>query len=229
PELVDAPKVSAHLRSVAETINDKSYIEVGWPCYSHIPCFIKQFGNKVRVVHLVRHPVTVAASLTTHDFYLPENRNGFNLYGTLTPETRGTIMQGYRSRWETMSRFEKCLFHWAEINLYGLWLRDQYKHTPFLMLKAENLFENPEKVYRDLIAFMGLPVPETMVVDSKRVDKFSKKTRDEIDPGLLKQHPVVIELMEKFSYHDTSLPEEVIRRYKKDNRLNTWLKKLVGR
>lgn len=222
-------QVCNHLETIKETLKNRLYIETGWPCYSHIPFFIEALNNKAKIIHLIRDPVKVAASLTTHDFYNPANSNGFNLYGALSPYIEGTVMQEYQTRWEKMSRFEKCLYHWAEINLYGLWLQETYRKTPFLRIKAEDLFEKPEVMYRQIMKFIGIPWQKDINMESHHIDNYSRRTRERINPELLLQHPEIIRLMNKFSYSESSITGDSVTRYIKENRFKTLMKKLTGR
>jgi len=222
-------QVCDHLETIKETLESRIYIETGWPCYSHIPFFIQALNNKARVIHLIRHPVKVAASLTTHDFYEPANSNGFNVYGALSPYIEGTVLKEYKTRWEEMSRFEKCLYHWAEINLYGLWLQVTYRNIPFLRIKAEKLFENPEGMYRQIMKFIGIPWKKDISKEIHRVDNYARQTREPISPELLLQHPEIIRVMNEFSYSGSSITGESITRYIKENRFKTLMKKITGR
>ncbi len=222
--------IDRHLDSVRTTLDAKSYVETGWPCYSHIPLYIRQFGKQVRIVHLTRHPLQVAASLTTHDFYSEDNDNGFNVYGTLNPFIDGTVLSGYRDRWNSMSRFEKCLYHWAEINLYGFWLRDNYPDTPFLRLKAEDLFADPRTNYRELMDFAHLTGSSTLPQVDQKVDKYSRKTRDRIDPELISRHPDVVSVMDSLSYYANDPTAGVsVHRYRKAGWLKSFFRKISGR
>ena len=222
-------QVCNHLETIKDTLGSRKYIETGWPCYSHIPFFIEALNDRARIIHLIRHPVNVAASLTTHDFYDPANKNGFNIHGALNPYIEGAVLKAYQTRWEKMGRFEKCLYHWAEINLYGIWLQETYRNIPFLRIKAEDLFENPGAMYRQIMKFAGIPWQKDISKESNRIDSYSRQTRERIDPELLLQHPEIISVMNEFSYSGSSISGESMTRYVKESRIKTLMKKLTGR
>jgi hypothetical protein len=65
-----SPAIENHL-TIVWTVTGRGlqYIETGWPVYGALP-FILAYPNRfVKVVHLCRHPVSVAASLATHRVY----------------------------------------------------------------------------------------------------------------------------------------------------------------
>lgn len=225
-EQTESAEVTDHINEISNTLKNKHYIEAGWPCYSHIPYFIKLFGGQVKIVHLVRNPVSVAASLTTHGFYDPDNTNGFNVFGTLSPLTKGVLLEDYKSRWKDMTRFEKCLFHWAEINLYADWLSDRFPALSILKIRAEDLFADPEKTYKQLFHFAGLSWKGGLEEEKKKVDQYSRHTSEDINPALLLNHPEIIKIMEQFSYEGSSVLGQSINRYKKENKLKSIFKKV---
>lgn len=111
--------VRTHLDRVEKAIESRSYIETGWPVYAAIPLFIKRFGpDAVGIVRIVRHPVDVAASFATHGFW-HGRADEFATHGVIDPWAPRVAMPEYAERWKDMSSYEKCLYWWAELHLYG--------------------------------------------------------------------------------------------------------------
>jgi hypothetical protein len=81
----DGGLLADHMDWVAEVTERRIYFETGWPCFPAIPLFRDRFGDRLRLVHLVRHPVPTAASLVTHQYYDPDCKTEVVLTGQLEP------------------------------------------------------------------------------------------------------------------------------------------------
>ncbi|HMT98596.1 MAG TPA: hypothetical protein PKA33_04400 [Amaricoccus sp.] len=94
-------------------------MEVGFPAYALAPLLRAEFGEKLRLVQLVRHPVKVAASLVTHGWYCEGAREDIAQAVAPTPADPGVTLKAYAPRWPAMAPFEKSLFYWYEVHRYG--------------------------------------------------------------------------------------------------------------
>jgi hypothetical protein len=113
--LNEVPEVRRHLQHVAEVLESgRAYVETGWPVFSWVPYFHDKYGDRLKLVHLMRHPVYFACSLATHEYYQPDLKNGgFNRYAELSPADKGIIHKGYAAVWKGLSAHEMCLFSMA--------------------------------------------------------------------------------------------------------------------
>ena len=148
--------IENNLAFVSNTIKDSHYIEVGWLSYGMLPFILSRFIGRVKVVHLYRHPIRVAASLATHNVY---SRGGWSDVVAISPSDYG-VTQGYLEgqKWNSMSQYEKCLFWWTEINLFALDLQRNFESIPWLTLKYEKVFsENGKNELSKLVNFLSLP------------------------------------------------------------------------
>lgn len=205
--LLSSGRIARHLASIKETLETKRYIETGWPGYAVLPFFIGQLEDRVRIVHLVRHPVNAALSMATHKPYgRPDWIKGF----ALTPFDRGIVQKELASAWPTMNSYEQCLFWWTEINLYALELQELYPDIPFFFLRYEDLFGADGEAMKALVAFMGLGyVPTLEAHKAKTVDKFQFKSYP-VDWTLIFKYPKTVALAERFGYDLGEFPTQKI-------------------
>lgn len=187
----------------------KSVLVFGWTIYPFIPLLISAFPSAVRILHLVRHPVAVAASFTNngmYDAYVERRATSMNVH--LDPRVSRTFYPEYRDTWKKLSPFEKNLFRWAEINSYGDELKTLYPDRPFMRRRVEDISKD---VLNDIAIFFGLPersgdrIPNFNSQRNRR--KSLRPIRDAFN--LLSNHVHVIQLAESLGYNCSS---ESVRR-----------------
>ena len=210
------PALQQHVGSINKILTDFHYIETGWPVYGALPYMLSRFKGRVKVVHLYRHPLKVAASLTTHSVYsLGEWSNSMSI----SPSDYG-VVQSYLAgnKWNLMSEFEKCLFWWTEINHFALELREKFTSTPWLSLKFEDVFSDKgDSELKKLSDFLSLPVRKGFL-DSlgEKTDGYSYKTDKILDINRLANYPAAIQVMEQLGYSfNPIIMKEVRERYNK--------------
>lgn len=204
-----------HVAFINDTLENKHYIETGWPVYGALPFILSRLQGRVKVVHLYRHPLRVAASLTTHNVYA---RGEWSKKMSISPSDYG-VVQGHLSgkKWNSMATFEKCLFWWTEINQYALDLQKYYKFTPWFSIRWEDLFiDNRESELGRLLEFLDFPSKEVFLNSlGSKTDKFSIKTTENIDPECLNNYPAALQVMGHFGYtYDHRMAKELHARYK---------------
>jgi len=145
--------VDRHVEAIEQDLESRAYIECGWPCYGPLRYFVKRLSGRVRVVHLVRHPIPTAASMVTHLCY-HSRPDQLTEKGLLTPTDPGVSLPEYGERWAAMSRFEKCLYFWAEITQLGL-RYERELGVPWLRVRSEDMFAGA--ALDDLLDFIGMP------------------------------------------------------------------------
>jgi len=199
-DMLELTPIRDHLRRVERTIEDRAYIETGWPVYAAIPLYIKVFGESVvRVVHIPRHPVHVAASFVTHGFWRGR-ADEFATHGVLDPWAPGVVMTEYASRWPRMTPYEKCLYWWAELQLYGADLKDRYPSLGFHGITFEELFASDGSALRELVDFLELPRRDLGGAVERRIDEHRSRGA-RFNWWEIYDHPKVLAVAESLGYH----------------------------
>ncbi|PAU92850.1 hypothetical protein CK503_14270 [Aliifodinibius salipaludis] len=206
-----------HLEFVDETIQNRHYIEIGWQSIAGISELHERFGKQLKLIHLYRNPVNVAASLVTHNWYTGRVEDRFEK-AELTPFDDSAILSEYRSRWDNLSLFEKSLYYWAEINLRALEIKQRYSSVPFYSLKFENLFEESKEINRitliEMLAFMSLNYDEKMLDRlNTKYDNYHHRSSSRIEWEKIFEHPQALVLAHKLGYRFDG--EIDLSRYKK--------------
>lgn len=225
--------IERHIASIEERLEVGHYIECGWPCYGPLPYFVQRLAGRVRVIHLIRHPIPTAISMMTHLYYL-DRRDRLAKKALLTPTDPGVAMPEYCERWPTMSRFEKCLYFWAEISLLGLRLERQLG-IPWLRVRSEDMFRG--RALKDMLDFLGLPGRDGIdEARRRRIDQFSQGTsinlRSEL--GKIRDHPRIAAVARELGYDPFDFDiEKLCNRYHYPSspsapRAKFWLPNWVG-
>lgn len=199
-----------HIESVLET---KNYIECGWPCYGALRYFADKFSGRIKIVHLTRHPVPTACSMVTHKYYnSPPRDDEIDDKALLTPFDRGVIFPEIGVLWETMSRMEKCLYFWAEINAFGLRLESELE-VPWLRLKMEALFQADG--LDKLLDFLEFSATDRIYgARDERTDSYNVKTKEELRARIIEHHPQFMDVAGKLNYDTRDVDMQALgRRY----------------
>jgi hypothetical protein len=192
------------------------YIETGWPVYGILPLILSRLDGRVRVVHLYRHPLKVAASHTTHKVY---SRGEWSKAVSISPSDYG-VVQSYLegARWDSMSEFEKCVFWCTEVNHFALSLKQSFSNIPWLSIKFEDVFsENGRGELGKLLSFLSLPERQEFFNSAiQKTDKYSLTLDEKLEIHSFQNYPKAVEQMEQFGYHyDTQIDLEIRERYVK--------------
>jgi hypothetical protein len=207
-ELRRLPIVSNHLARIHAIADDSDYVEVGFPAFSAIPLYIDEFGTRLRIVHLVRHPVRVATSMLSHDWYGCVRKDLTKQ--ELHPTDPGVLQRGYAERWRVMNQFEKCLFYWSEVHAYGIEIHTTFPNTPFFRTRFEDLIKEPFNYLRRLVEFVGAPYHGAIAGRVKeRVDSFRSGQRQAVDADGIQTHPLAVALAERFAYKIAISTDEI--------------------
>jgi len=204
-ELRALPEVSEHLDGIHRVLEAKSYVEVGFPCYAMAPLLVREFGDRLRFVHLLRHPVRVAASVVTHGWYQKHRTDTLSRDIEPAPTDPGVVQTGYRDRWDDMSAYEKGLFYWTEVHLYGREVQMTYPTIPFLTVKSEGIVDPPAAL-QQLTRFLGVDYRDELGGGvATRVDRYQQRTSVAIDWTEIARHERTLTLAHEFGYDTDSL------------------------
>jgi hypothetical protein len=221
-ELRRHPTVRRHLDGIHGILKGKSYVEVGFPAFAAAPLLWQEFGERLRLVQLVRHPVRVAASIVTHRWFDPGSRSDIQADIALSPADPGVLLRHYEARWADMSAYEKALFYWAEVHLFGMEVQDRFAAVPFLRVTLESLLMQ-ETSRASLAHFIGLPYrPEWNDAAGRRIDSYRRRTLNEIDSYEIRSLPEIANLAARLGYDvDAVAKWEIQQRYRQ-----SWLSRL---
>ncbi len=211
------PRIEDHFASVSRTLaGGRPYVETGFPAFALYPLLKERFGEALRIVHLVREPVRVAASLTTHGWYVPGRRSDIEESVALTPSDGGFTLTNYAGAWRDMPPFEKCLFFWYEVHRYGLELEETIAPDRFARFRLRDLTTDPGEMSR-LLHFTGLSVRSDLrKMQDKKVDRYSAKSSERIDWKAIGKYPEILALAERFGYSLDELdPRTLASRYQR--------------
>jgi hypothetical protein len=194
--------VSRHLRDIESLLRSRHYIETGWPLYAAMPLFAELFGDQLRVVNLVRHPIPVGLSLLTHRLYRPGPRRDDYARLALLDGRSGNVIDTSCARgWAALSSYEKCLWWWAEIQSYSEELERCLPAGTFLRCRLEDLVGEDRVTRERLVDFTGFPPRDAL--ENWRlnsVDSFRTVTDERLDHTLLGRHPNWLALMRRYGY-----------------------------
>jgi hypothetical protein len=198
-ELLEDPAIASHIAMIRRVLDEgKAYVEAGWPCYPAVPLLVKELGGRVNLVHLVRDPVATALSLATHAVY---DRNDWIAEGAISPHDPGVVQRELAPLWNGMTMYEKCLFWWTEINLYGMDLQREFPDVPFLRVKYEALFAADDvTALRSVVTHCGLPFVDNLAgARTQRVDGY-QQTGVRTDWSLIHRYPRTLALAKELGY-----------------------------
>jgi Sulfotransferase domain len=213
----------SHLADISVGLGARSYVETGWPMIGALPLFDLVFGESaVAVVHLSRDPVTSACSMVTHNYYMRERSDGYASYAILRPDDPGVSDPRWAELWPTMDAFERCLFHWFEVNSYareyttGLGPDRRWVHVRY-----EDIFDpvDSSSLVR-LLEFLGLPARQGFLADiSAPFDLHRATTDGPIEVEKIHRHPQVLDLARELGHDVTDVDVPLLhRRYCADPR-----------
>lgn len=121
--LKNRPAIEKKFAAIETTLSsNQSYFEVGWPVYAWLPYLSSRFTDHFRFMHLVRNPYKVAASLTTHGLFVPNQNSGraFQNKAMLHATDSRIKFKDVAANADAFSPLERNLFHWLELNQFVL-------------------------------------------------------------------------------------------------------------
>jgi len=205
-----ATKMREHLATITEHLKDHSYLECGHVGWSAIPHFVEALKGRVRVVHLVRHPVPTAYSWLSHGAYEPPILPHLSEKVLLSPFDPGARHLSYQDRWESLKPYEKCLYYWLEVNALAMEM-EEAQNSPWLRLRAEDLFGTDG--LDQLLRFLDLPLQKRIHASrGTPEDQFRYLIRSWDDWRLIESHAEVLSLSIKLGYHLEDVDEEALLR-----------------
>ncbi|MBX3441661.1 MAG: hypothetical protein KF774_04580 [Planctomyces sp.] len=196
-----SPEVTGLLADWRRISETAPVVDFGWTMRSLIPWMHSEIGDQLRVIHLHRHPVAVAASFKLIGSYSDYQAPNW----ALTPSHPRALFPQFQSRWGNMGPFEKCLYLWLEANAFARELPDRIPGLQMLDVRSESLFKSPE-VLRRVAQFTGFADwrPDCPLVPSEEKNERAVFCLERRPLGeewkTYQRHPEVIELAEAMGY-----------------------------
>lgn len=200
--LGDIPEVAAHVAGIRETLACRPYIETGWPAYAALPWLHEALDGRMRIVHLVRHPVRNALSMATHRVY---ERDDWVRDAAPTPFDPGCLHPAMQEAWPRLSGYEKCLFWWTTVHRHALELRRARPDIRWHTTSYEALFGPGSEALDALAEFCGLPRdPALAALRGRTTDRYRRRSLPE-DWRRIRAWPETLALCRALGYD----PEDV--------------------
>jgi hypothetical protein len=198
--ILDVPEVAAHLEWVER--RRVPYVETGWPLFTALPLLAVRVPERLRIIHLTRHPVPTALSHLAHNSYAGSARDdAYTRLATLGPSDANVFQPEYTATWAELSAYEKCLFWWTEVNMLGLELPGRLEEIPVLRIQSELMLSGDRAELERLLEFIGLPWREEWLAHAgHKVDRWHHHTDRAIDPLQVHRHPVTLEVARRLGY-----------------------------
>ena len=198
-KLLEKPRIRDHFAQVHDIIQTRSYVEVGFPAFALAPLLREEFGRRLRLVQLTRHPVRTAVSLMTHGWF-DGNRTDIERAILITPEDPGARLAEYKSRWPSLTPFERGLYFWYQVHAFGLEQEAVSEAGTFARFRFEDMVSDTAS-QKSFCAFMGVPYKAAWKdVVTERVDRFHLRTSTRFDVRTFRKHPDIVELARVLGY-----------------------------
>jgi hypothetical protein len=131
------------------------YIESNWYIYAFLDALRPVFGERTKVLHVVRDPRTYVPSMLNYGTYqgLKAVATRFLPYWYIRPEQ---VVENPPKRWAQMSEAERLAWHWHVVNkeldrAAGMFGGD------YLFMRYEDLFAADGAGLTTLLPWIGLP------------------------------------------------------------------------
>lgn len=195
---VDRARLENHFAGIEATLEREDYFEAGFPCWSALPYLCRRLAGRVRIVHLTRHPVSVAYSWISHSAYVPPLLPQGTEKILLHPTDRGVLFPEYAEAWPALHPFERALYFWAEVHAYAL--RQQTAvGVPWLRVEMQELFTAAGS--ERLAGFLGLARGAELHAAAREVvDEHHFQLADWCEPHVIVRHPRVLEVARALGY-----------------------------
>jgi hypothetical protein len=197
--ILEAPVVARHLERIARSDH---YVETGWPIFGAVPLLAARFPDRLRLVHVTRHPVPSALSHLAHSSYAGSPRDDdYTRMGTLGPSDPNVFHPQYAQRWDRLSPYERCLFWWTEVHLFALEAEARLRDVPFLRVKAEAMLAADEGTLSRLSTHLELPDDGRLAARTDcLVDRWHHRTDLDVDFLQIEDHPATARLAKRLGY-----------------------------
>jgi len=150
---IEDPEVAVHLDTLKALAEFGPVVDFGWILGSLAPACRSAFGQRLRVLAITNHPVAVAASFAVRGHYFRNKNPAW----AISPLHERVVFPQYGDRWSAMTPFEKGLYRWLEITLFGLDFKERFPEVPCLTFRSDEIFNNAINLRRiaEFVGFSG--------------------------------------------------------------------------
>lgn len=203
-------EVAEHVLRIDRLLETRSFLECGHPCWSAIPLLASHFQDRIRIIHLTRHPVPTCCSWLTHQAFQASPLRHLPAKVLLSPFDEGAPFPEYRAEWQSLGPFEKCVYYWTAVNGLALELESELQ-VPWLRLRYEDLFGGPG--LHSLFDFLELPWnAEFTAHRAEHIDRMQFLSAVWQDWRLIDRHPRALAVSHQLGYDMASIDEAALRR-----------------
>jgi hypothetical protein len=197
--ILEVPEVARHVERIERS--DHPYVETGWPLFAALPLLADRLEDRLRIVHLTRHPVPTALSHLAHQFYAGSRRDdGYTRFATLGARDPGVSQSFYASSWDQLSPYERCLFWWTEVHLFGIEFPGRDADVPFMRIKSEEIMSGSREAIERLLEFMDLPWDPAWLSRDRVIDRWHQHADRYVDPLQVHRHPTTADVARELGY-----------------------------
>jgi hypothetical protein len=166
------------------------------------PTLARRVPDRLRIVHLTRHPIPTALSHLAHNSYAGSARDdAYTRLATLGPSDPNVFQPQYAELWAELTPYEKCLFWWTEVNLLGLELPERLERIPSLRVASERILRGERAELAPLLEFMQLDWNDCwLALAGRTVDRWHHHTDLYVHPEAIQRHPVSVETARALGY-----------------------------
>lgn len=147
------PEVAAHLADWDGLLQAGPVVDFGWVLGWLAPALRRRYRERLKVLVLTAHPLSVAASFANRGHY---TLNSNPAWAISPRHDRVVYGQRYAARWERMSPFEKGLYRWLETTRFGLDLPMQYPDVESMAVLSRDVFSNTH-IAESIAEMIGFP------------------------------------------------------------------------
>ena len=196
-EMLANPAVRATVDRWAELSERRPVVDFGWTMRGLIPVFRDVLGDRLRVLVVHRHPVSVAASFAAMGAYArwrsPDDHSA--------PDHPRALFPQFRDRWPGMTAYERMLYLWLEVTASGLEWAERLPAETVRVEKADDFFADPDRIgaIAAFCGFPGGPIPPSPT--RNRIERRDRETfpmRDQWRRTF--DHPELLSLADELGY-----------------------------
>ena len=226
-EMLRDPRILDLTRFWLQQAKQGPVVDFGFTMSSLIPAFYEKFGEQLRILVLHRHPISVAASFAIRGHYTQDKSPAW----AISPMHARVLYPQFKKHWDSLSRFEKCLFRWLEVTMYGLELSNIFPDVPYLIMPSDRIFKSDEAL-REVADFLGFPTTQQIKrSQDKNISEIQYLERWPVESEWrgYKKFPELIELAERLGYNmEENYVAEIIRRYQLPSGALPYLRHKLG-
>ena len=154
---LDDPEVAAHLAQWDELLQVGPVADFGWVLGWLAPALVQHYRERLKVLILTAHPLSVAASFANRGHY---TLNRSHLWAISPHHERVVHGARYAARWSGMSAYEKGLYRWLETTQFGIDFRRDFPEVEVMEALSQDIFAKPQIIERiaDTIGFPSRPL-----------------------------------------------------------------------